>query len=165
MAGCAVPWKRWKTNILPLTAMRGVSSSLGEFGCLSWCFWPRSNSRNFSFLVHPPSMGSCSPAALVAFLNINKQLPRLRQVREDVAVQTTDDPGTLRERAWCKETTSLPSPALRSAFVCIKISYCSACLTPAKWLPSIRWCWNNLRFHYTQTVPFNPLKSFSTNWA
>lgn len=31
MAGYAVPWRRWKTNILPVTATPGLTSSLGEF--------------------------------------------------------------------------------------------------------------------------------------
>lgn len=151
VAGCAVPWRRWKTNILLVTATQGLSSSFGGFVFSSWCFWPRSKCCNSSFLAHPPSMGSCRLEALVAFLNTNEQLLEPWRVRDKVSVHTTDDPDSPREWAWCEETTLQPSLMLRRALVCIKIRHCSACLTTAKWFPSLHWHWNNSRFHYMQT--------------
>lgn len=148
-AGCAVPWRRWKTNILLVTAT-SFSSSFGGFVFSPWCFWPRSKCCNSSFLVHPPSMGSCSLVALVAFLNTKEQLLEPWWVRDNVSVHTKDDPDTPREKAWCEEITLQPSLMLRRALVCINVRHCSACLTTAKWLPSLHWHWNNSRFPYVQ---------------
>lgn len=147
VAVCAVPWRRWKTNILLVTATQGLSSSFGGFVFSPWCFWPRPKCCNSSFLVHPPSMGSCCRVASVAFLNTKEQLLEPWWVRDNVSVHTTDDPDTPGERAWREGTTLQPSLMLRRALVCIKFRHCSACLITAKWLSSLHWHWNNWRFH------------------